>query len=62
MLRAGMVIVHALARRVRDFDLEVFFLGTATVPQCYTLPGNLPPHALSPAATEAREASRGEPR
>jgi hypothetical protein len=32
MLRAGIVIFHALARRLRDFDLEVFFLGTATVP------------------------------
>ena len=29
-LRAGAFSVHALARRLRLFDLEVFFLGTAT--------------------------------
>ena len=37
MLRAGMLIFHALARRLRDLDLEVFFFGTATVWQYYTL-------------------------
>jgi hypothetical protein len=42
MLRAGMLIFHALARRLRDFDFEVFFLGTATVLQYYTLPATPP--------------------
>jgi hypothetical protein len=36
-LRAGTVIVQALARLVRDLDLEVFFLGTATSWRSYTL-------------------------
>lgn len=31
MLRAGSFRVHAEARRLRLFDLEVFFLGTAIV-------------------------------
>ena len=37
MLRAGTVIFQALARLVRDLDLEVFFLGTATSWRSYTL-------------------------
>jgi hypothetical protein len=37
MLRAGTDSFQALARRLRDFDLEVFFLGTATRWQSYTL-------------------------
>jgi hypothetical protein len=43
MLRAGMLIFHALARRLRDLDLEVFFFGTATVWQYYTLSALPPP-------------------
>jgi hypothetical protein len=31
MLRAGAFSLHALARRLRVFDFDVFFLGTATV-------------------------------
>jgi len=37
MLRAGTDSFQALARRLRDLDLEVFFLGTATRSQSYTL-------------------------
>jgi hypothetical protein len=44
MLRAGMLIFHALARRLRDLDLEVFFFGTATVWQYYTLSAWPLPH------------------
>jgi hypothetical protein len=47
MLRAGMLIFHALARRLRDLDLEVFFFGTATVWQYYTLTALAPPHGRS---------------
>jgi hypothetical protein len=36
-LRAGSVSVQALDRRLRDFDLEVFFFGTATKELSYTL-------------------------
>lgn len=48
MLRAGMLIFHALARRLRDFDFEVFFFGTATAPQYYTLPAGLPSPDVKP--------------
>jgi hypothetical protein len=37
MLRAGSAIVQALARLVRVWDFEVFFLGTATSWRSYTL-------------------------
>ncbi len=36
-LRAGTDRLHALARRLRDLDFEVFFLGTATNWRSYTL-------------------------
>ena len=49
MLRAGMLIFHALARRLRDLDLEVFFFGTATVWQYYTLTALPPAHGRQPA-------------
>jgi hypothetical protein len=42
-----MLIFHALARRLRDFDFEVFFFGTATVWQYYTLSGWAPPHGMA---------------
>ena len=42
-LRAGTVMVQALARLVRDLDLEVFFLGTATSWRSYTLDQPWPP-------------------
>jgi hypothetical protein len=31
VLRAGALSFHALARRLRVFDFDVFFFGTATV-------------------------------
>jgi hypothetical protein len=31
MLRDGLPSFHAPERRLRDFDLDFFFLGTATV-------------------------------
>jgi hypothetical protein len=42
-LRAGALSNQALARRLRDLDFEVFFLGTATGQLCY--------RALPPAVT-----------
>lgn len=36
-LRAGTDSFQAPARRLRDFDLEVFFFGTATNRRAYTL-------------------------
>jgi hypothetical protein len=47
MLRAGTLIFHALARRLRDLDLEVFFFGTATVWQYYTLQAAPPPQVAA---------------
>ncbi len=72
MLRAGMLIFHALARRLRDLDLEVFFFGTATVWQYYTLaalppphdrhmPGALPVRAFGPRAFPGAQDIEGRP-
>ena len=47
----GTVIVQALARLVRDLDLEVFFLGTATSWRSYTLDQPCRPSRAPPLGT-----------
>jgi hypothetical protein len=59
MLRAGTLIFHALARRLRDFDFEVFFLGTATVLQYYTLPARPPAQGVGAPGAGARTPPAG---